>query len=223
MSQDFIILIEGCQTDDASFKGVLRRAGYEVRSVPTGEKAISVAVEQPPQLIVFDAVSLTDGEEERCGLVRRRLTVTPIIHIRPAGAPQDDGAGATVYLMKPFTARKLLNRVRTLIPTAEDVDNRIRVGDLVLYHKRGVVAVDGAGEQQLTPRQALLLAELMAYPNELISRQQLMQNVWQTDYLGDTRTLDVHVRWLRQAIEEDPSRPKRLVTVRGKGYMLRVT
>lgn len=222
MSQNFIILIEGCQTDDTSFQGVLRRAGYEVRSVPTGELAVRAAAEQQPNLIIFDAVSLTNGEEKRCNLVRSHLTETPIIHIRPAGVPQDDGAGATVYLMLPFTARKLLNRVRTLIPTAEDADNEIRAGDLVLYQKRGVVAVNGMAEHQLTPRQVLLLAEFMAHPNQLISRQQIMQNVWHTDYLGDTRTLDVHVRWLRQAIEEDPSHPKRLVTVRGKGYILRV-
>jgi DNA-binding response OmpR family regulator len=71
----------------------------------------------------------------------------------------------------------------------------------------------------LTPKQAQLLEEFVRYPNQVVSRRQLMQNVWRTDYIGDTRTLDVHIRWVREIIEEDPAQPKLLRTVRGKGYI----
>ena len=90
----------------------------------------------------------------------------------------------------------------------------------MLYRSKRAVDVKEKGEQRLTPKLAQLLEEFLRHPNELVSRRQLMQNVWHTDYVGDTRTLDVHVRWVRECIENDPSNPVLLRTIRGKGFIL---
>ncbi len=97
----------------------------------------------------------------------------------------------------------------------------VSAGDLTLNVANRCVRM-GRQEHQLTPKQSQLLAILMRHPNEVITRLELMKAVWDTDYMGDTRTLDVHIRWLRQVIESDPSRPRRLVTAKGIGYKLKV-
>jgi two-component system phosphate regulon response regulator PhoB len=151
--------------------------------------------------------------------LRRELEDTPIIHSRAAGQPKDQSAGADVYLEHPYTARKLLNRVRALLP-ADDVNGEvIYCGDLILYLSKPSVEVSGQNERRLTPKLARLLEEFVRHPGQVVSRRQLMHNVWKTDYVGDTRTLDVHIRWTREIIEKDPAKPILLKTVRGKGYI----
>jgi DNA-binding response OmpR family regulator len=157
-----------------------------------------------------------------CRRLRQLLVGTPIIHTRLAGAHLDDDAGADVYLMKPYTPRKVLNRVRSLLPADSYDEEVVRAGDLTFFVSKPSVSVTGTSENQLTPKQACLLEEFLRHPNQVLTRRQLMRNVWQTDYVGDTRTLDVHIRWVREAIEENPSQPKRLITVRGVGYILQV-
>jgi DNA-binding response OmpR family regulator len=129
---------------------------------------------------------------------------------------------ADVYLEQPFTGRKLLNRVRDLLPVDLNQEEIIRFGGILFYRSKRAVETVDKGEQRLTPKLALLLEEFLRHPNELVSRRQLMRNVWQTDYVGDTRTLDVHMRWVRECIEEDPSNPTFLRTVRGKGFILAI-
>ena len=132
---------------------------------------------------------------------------------------EDPAAEADVYLEHPYTARKLLNRVRALLP-ADDINGEVvRCGPITLYLSKPSVEVPGKSECRLTPKLANLLEEFVRHPNEIISRRQLMQNVWNTDYIGDTRTLDVHIRWMREIIEVDPAKPELLKTVRGKGYV----
>ncbi|KAA3661274.1 MAG: DNA-binding response regulator [Chloroflexi bacterium] len=143
----------------------------------------------------------------------------PIIHIRTEGWPEEQEAEADVYLERPFTPRKLFNRIKALLPPDYGKEEIVRCGDLTYYRTKRSVEVVGKGESRLTPKLALLLEEFVRHPNEIITRRQLMQNVWQTDYVGDTRTLDVHIRWIRELIEQDPAYPRRLQTVRGRGYI----
>ena len=128
-------------------------------------------------------------------------------------------AYAQSVLSLPFTARKLINRITPLLPS--DEDNIIRVGVIQLDPGTRRVRCDSK-ESRLTPRLARLLTTLMNHPGEVIERAQLFREVWRTEYLEDTRTLDVHISWLRQAIEDKPRSPRFLKTIRGVGYRLDV-
>jgi DNA-binding response OmpR family regulator len=124
-----------------------------------------------------------------------------------------------VLLTLPFTVRKLINRISPFLPS--DGDHILHVGAirLDLEHKR--VRCQGR-EAKLTPRLAILLRILMQHPGDVLGRAQLFSQVWNTEYTEDTRTLDVHISWLRQALEEDPRKPQYIKTIRGVGYRLDV-
>ncbi|MBU0702447.1 MAG: response regulator transcription factor [Chloroflexi bacterium] len=131
----------------------------------------------------------------------------------------DRSMGARAHLRYPLSTRKLVSRIARLLPTPDD--DVLRVGEIVLNVKQRCV-VQGNRESHLTPRQAHLLEILMRHPGEVLSRAFLMKQVWDTDYLDDTRTLDVHIHWVRKAIENDHRAPVYLHTVRKVGYRLQV-
>lgn len=220
MAEAVILLVEG--TGEGSLAPALDKAGYDVHVNHTGAEALRWAAQRSPDLLVFDGASLPAAEGPSCGQLRTALGTTPIIHTRRDGDSKDASAQADVYLMKPFTARKVLNRIRALLPASVWEEQVVRAGDLTFFVGKRSVAVAGEDEVQLTPKLACLLEEFLRHPNDVRSRRDLMRNVWQTDYVGDTRTLDVHIRWVREAIEMDPGSPARLLTVRGVGYVLRV-
>lgn len=222
MGEARILLVEGPGKGDRSLAAALASAGYDVCMRHTGSEALGWSEKHEADLIVFDGASLPEEEVDVCRELRAAAGDTPIIHTRKDGKEKDEGVGADVYLMQPFTARKVLNRIRALLPANAWEEQIVRAGDLTLFLGKRSVAVAGKGEKRLTPKLALLLEEFLRHPNEVRTRRELMRNVWQTDYVGDTRTLDVHIRWVREAIEADPGDPERLVTVRGVGYVLRI-
>jgi DNA-binding response OmpR family regulator len=139
----------------------------------------------------------------------------------------------------PFSPQKLINRISWLLPTPES--EVLRRGELTFHVKRRSVIRSGGGvdvpvlllysegeapeharERHLTPKQAQLLELFMRHPGEVLTREFLMKRVWETDFTGDTRTLDVHIHWVREAIEEDTGSPRYLHTVRGVGYRFEV-
>jgi len=217
-----ILLIEGQREDKGSLAVPLTKSGFEVVSFHTGREAVAWSQEQEPDLVVFDASSMRSSGARICRRLRGILEDTPMIHCRLSGDPIEPHALADIYLEQPFTGRKLLNRVRDLLPADPATEEVVRFGHLVFYRDKRAVDVGNKGEQRLTPKLASLLEEFLRHAGELVSRRQLMRDVWHTDYVGDTRTLDVHIRWVREYIEEDPSNPQILVTVRGKGFMLRM-
>jgi DNA-binding response OmpR family regulator len=201
---------------------MLHKAGYDAIIVRTGGEALAWVETHKPALIIFDASTMRSNGVRNCRRLRRLAEHTPIIHSRAAGEEEDRGAGADVYLERPFSSRKLLNRVRALLPADNAKEEIVRYGALTLFRVKRSVDVAGKGEFTLTPKLALLLETFLRHPNELLTRPQLMQTVWQTDFVGDTRTLDVHIRWMRECIEHNPSRPELLQTVRGQGYVLKI-
>lgn len=222
MDQAVIMLVEGKRAGDRSLRAAIAKAGYDVRVFYTGSAALDWSQKHTPDLVVFDGASMRSSGVRSCRRLRRALGETPIIHTRAAGDAKDVSAEADIYLMKPFTARKVLNRVRALLPADEYKEEIVRAGDLTLYRGKRSVDVGGRGEKRLTPKLVTLLETFLRHPNVVLSRRKLMHDVWNTDYVGDTRTLDVHIRWVREAIEENPSDPKRLTTVRGVGYIFRL-
>lgn len=222
MQEAVILLVEGKRAGGDSMAPALAKAGYELKVVHTGAAAYSLVQECQPDLVIFDASAMRSNGSRSCRRLRRELgDDTPIIHSRASGQEEDHTAEANVYLMHPYTPRKLLNRVRALLPADEINGEVVYCGNIKLYISKPSVVVAGQSERRLTPKLARLLEEFIRQPGEIISRRQLMQNVWKTDYIGDTRTLDVHIRWMREIIEADPAKPQLLKTVRGKGYIFR--
>ena len=127
-------------------------------------------------------------------------------------------ADANQTLVVPFTLRKLLNRIRALLLAKEG--RVLKVGPITFFPDCNRVQLAGGEMQQLTPLSAALLNALMQHPGEAAERERILREVWQTHYVKDTRTLDVHIRWLRQKIEQDPRRPQFLKSVRGVGFRL---
>ncbi len=194
---------------------MLERHGFSVSRALNGKDAVAKIKEISPALAVIDPSSLRINGARLSQMLKRADGSVPIIWVLDEGTAACEDGIADIWLKRPFTSRKLLNRVEKLLPSAES--SILTAGDIVFdVEKREVHKSDH--KQRLTPKQAKLLEALMRRAPEVLSRRFLMKNVWNTDYLGDTRTLDVHIRWVREIVEDNPSAPKYVRTVRGVGY-----
>ena len=216
-------MVEGKSAGLKSVRPALIKAGYEVVPAYTGSEARQlVKTGVSPDVVVFDASGMRSSGSRSARRLRDMLGDTPIILCRTQGESEDRTAAADLYISRPFTGRKIVNRVRALLPVDDQSEEIIRFGNIILYKSKRSVEVAGQGESRLTPKLVQLLEEFLRHPNQLVSRRQLMEHVWQTSYVGDTRTLDVHIRWIRERIEVNPARPQILKTVRGKGYIFSI-
>jgi two-component system phosphate regulon response regulator PhoB len=136
----------------------------------------------------------------------------------PQGSKASPNVHADVVLVKPFTICKVVNRIKKLL--AEPSAHILKVGDIQLNCRTRLVQRGDGLPKKLPPKQARLLETLMRHPGQVLTRRFLMRHVWHTNYMGDTRTLDVHVRWIREKIEPNPSAPIYLTTKRRVGYQL---
>jgi DNA-binding response OmpR family regulator len=212
--------------DDARIRRVLemtlQREGLEVTGAATGEEGLVRLRERSFDVVLLDLMLPGRNGFEVCREIRRTWN-TPVIVVTARGDSQDvvDGleAGADDYVTKPFVAKVLLARIRALARRTRGVGERrsIAVGDLVISPQEGTVTRAGR-PVELTRTEFRLLTELAVEPGRVFSREELLERVWGYDYFGDSRLVDVHVRRLRKKIEEDPSRPTVVTTVRGMGY-----
>jgi DNA-binding response OmpR family regulator len=217
-----ILLIEGKRADRPSFVAGLTRKGFQVESASNGTEAMARIKDVTPDLIIVNAASMRSSGRRICQSMRSRLHATHIVLINDGHngeTNEKDDPSADVVLALPFTLQKLMNRIRPLLP-AEQKD-LLKAGALQLDPTQRWVRV-GSRQSSLTPRLVTLLKILMEHPGEVIERALLFRTVWDTAYTEDTRTLDVHVSWLRRAIEDDPRNPTYIKTVRGVGYRLDV-
>jgi DNA-binding response OmpR family regulator len=212
-----ILWVEGKRTDSASFVSSLRKKEYWVEIVPTGSAAVACLVEVDPDLVVVNAASFRSSGKRICNLIREESDRLPIVLIISPEHAISGVTSANAVLELPFTPRKLLNRITPLLPG--DGKNILHVGYIRLDLERHRVRCKGR-EARLTPRMTHLLQVLLQHAGEAVERQKLFSEVWDTKYTVDTRTLDVHISWLREALEEDPRRPQFLKTIRGIGYRL---
>jgi DNA-binding response OmpR family regulator len=217
MESTRILLIQRSGKSGRSFAPALERKGFEVEVANTGKAALEHGPESWPDLVVLDAASLGTSGIRICQDLRKGLNGVPLIHIFPEGrGGSDERSGlADISLEMPFTARKLVNRINRLSPSAHE--GVLEVGPVKLTLGTREVECYGK-EKRLTPKTARLLELLMRNPGRTLPRGFLMKRVWRTDYVGDTRTLDVHVHWVRKAIEPTPKKPCHVVTIRGVGY-----
>ena len=214
-----ILWIEGKRAESPSFISGLRKKDYLVEVVSTGSAALARLLEIDPDLVVINAPSLRTSGKRICRDLHEKMSTLPIVVILSAEQDFSGENCARVVLKLPFTIRKLLNRIAPLLPG--DGQQMLHLGHIRLDLERKRVRCQGR-EARLTPRLTHLLQVLMQHAGEAVERQQLFKDVWDTDYTLDTRTLDVHISWLRVALEEDPRHPQYLKTIRGLGYRLDV-
>ena len=216
MTDATILIVEGGHAEVPSFSSALQKKGFDVESAQSGNDALARLGKIAPHLVVINAASLRSTGVRICQSFHEKDKKLPIILILPANK-QINNSVADVILNLPFTAQKLVNRIRPLLPG--DGKNVLHAGSIRLDTERKRVRCLSKSTR-LTPRLVDLLQMLMEHQGEVVERKPLFKKVWDTNYTGDTRTLDVHISWLRKAIEIDPDNPRFLKTIRGVGYRL---
>ncbi len=210
----------------------LNRQGYTVVTATDGHAALAVARREQPDLIVLDLMLPGLDGFEVCRILRQEMNV-PILMLTARTDEVDRVVGlemgADDYLTKPFSMRELLARVKALLrrvrlmreeaatASALSSADRIEVGDLTIDLARRELR-RGGQLIHLKPKEYDLLVFLARHAGIVLSRDLILERVWGWDFDGDSRTVDVHVRWLREKVEPDPAHPTRIVTVRGVGY-----
>ncbi|PJF23088.1 MAG: hypothetical protein CUN56_02700 [Phototrophicales bacterium] len=190
---------------------------YHVLHATSGTKALDMIEIELPDIVVLDAHSLRTSGDRITRKLKIVAPVIPLIHIRP----DDSGdSAADVVMFPPVTPRRLMNSIGRFVTKRDE--EVLGVGPFKINVPRRIFIVHGE-ETQLTPKQARLIELFMRHPGETLERKNIMEQVWKTNYMGDTRTLDVHIRWLREIMECGGKYPRVLKTVRGVGYKLEVT
>jgi len=206
----------------------LRREGFDVTAVADGSAAMAAIEKSPPDLILLDVMLPGMSGIDICREIRKTSRV-PVIMVTARGEEIDAVVGLEVgaddYVTKPYRLRELVARMRAVLRRGggsvegsdDEIDAVLREGDLELDLGRHELRVRGE-LVTLALKEFELLAYLLERSGRVVTRDSIMQNVWGYDYLGDTKTIDVHVKRLRSKIEEDPARPTRITTIRGVGY-----
>lgn len=217
--------------DDANLLEALRynldRERYHVVTAQDGEEALTIAGSVLPDLFILDIMLPKVDGLEVCRLLRRRTTA-PILILTAKDEEIDKVVGLEIgaddYMTKPFSMRELLARVKALLRrttskqgTRDIVASTVSAGDLTIDLDGHQVFLNEL-EVELKPKEYDLLVLLVTNPGRAFTRDQLLEKVWGYDFGGDSRTVDVHVRWLRKKIELEPSSPRRIITIRGTGY-----
>lgn len=229
MSDNKILIVEDDPNLLATLKYNLQNDGYNVITAIDGAEAISRARQEKPDMIILDIMlPILDGFEV-CRILRKEMTV-PILMLTAKIEETDKIVGLEIgaddYMTKPFSMRELLARVRGIFRRArmtDDVpDDRVtplKLLNLEIDPARHIATLSKKA-LNLTPKEFDLLYFLAKNKGIVFNREQLLEKVWGYDYAGNTRTVDVHIRWLRKKLEADPQKPRYLITIRGTGYKL---
>ena len=211
----------------------LKKDGFTVEAVGDGRAALDSARKLKPDLIILDIMLPELDGFEVARILRKEMT-TPILMLTARDDEIDRVVGLEVgaddYLTKPFSMRELMARVKAQLRRTRLIQEelgkaganqvkqeKLTFDNLVINLTRREVILDGK-PIQLKPQEYELLVFFAEHKGQMLSREFILERVWGWDFIGDSRTVDVHVRWLRQKIEEDPSNPTRIITVRGGGY-----
>ncbi len=223
MAKEKILVVDDEKNIVELLKYNLEKEGYEVMCAYDGFEAVNVTRQEHPDLIILDIMLPGQGGLEVCRIIRKEIK-TPIIMATAKGEEIDKilglELGADDYVTKPFSPRELVARVKAVLRrTSSKVDEKDELAfeDLSINLMKHEVRLKGK-EVDLKPKEFDLLKLLTTNPGKVFTRDFLLEQLWGYDYLGDTRTVDVHMRRLRQKIEEDPANPRFLRTVHGIGY-----
>ena len=207
----------------------LEKEGFRVSVAMDGDEALRAVVDKKPDIVLLDVMLPKRSGLEVVKVMRLQGMTTPVIMLTARGQEMDKvmglEMGADDYVVKPFSMREILARIRAalrrqamLAPSAaESSRDIVRIGDITLDLRR-TTALKGDTPLSLSPREFQLLKTLMLNAGTTLPRQELLDRVWGEEWVGDTRTLDVHIHWLREKIEDNPKTPKYIITIRGVGY-----
>jgi two-component system OmpR family response regulator len=224
-----ILIVEDDRNLLDTLKYNLRKEGYKVVTAVDGAEALDVARREKPDLIILDIMLPKLSGFEVCRILRKEMTI-PILMLTAKTEEIDKIVGLEIgaddYMTKPFSMRELMARLGAMLRRADisklqlaSEQKSLKIGDLEIDIGRHQAFFKGS-QLNLTPKEYDLLVFLAKNKGFVFNREQLLDKVWGYDYAGDTRTVDVHIHWLRQKIESNPNNPKHLVTVRGTGYKL---
>lgn len=223
-----ILVVEDEPNLLAALEYTLEQEGYEVLTAIDGDSGLHLARSRKPDLLVLDVMLPSLDGFEICRIIRHESSI-PILMLTARGEEVDRVAGlelgADDYVTKPFSMRELLARIRSLLrralsPISTGSGNEsevLRSGDLTIDLASHSATLEDK-PLDMKPREFSLLSLLAANRGRAFTRDQILERLWGYDYIGDSRTVDVHVRWLREKIEPEPSRPQRIITIRGVGY-----
>jgi two-component system phosphate regulon response regulator PhoB len=226
--QTRLLVVEDDETIRETIRDSLELEGFEVTACGNGRDALQ-SIQRAPEgngyaLVVLDLMLPGLGGLDVCRQLRAAQNQTPILVVSARDSETDRVLGLEVgaddYLIKPFGMRELVARCRALLRRTATNAASSKVLDhdnLRLFQDECRVTRDGI-EVNLSPKEYRLLELFMANPRRVWSRDKLLEQVWGVDYFGDSKTVDVHIRWLREKLERNPSAPEHLITVRGFGY-----
>ncbi|MBQ7567137.1 MAG: response regulator transcription factor [Oscillospiraceae bacterium] len=219
-----VLIVEDEEAIVEILKFNLQREGYDTLEALDGEAGLELAESADPDLILLDVMLPKRNGFDVCRAIRTEGGTVPILMLTAREEESDKvmglEAGADDYITKPFSMRELLARVRANI-RRRDLDSApgaVRTAGRLVLDETGYSVTKDGGALELTQKEFELLRFLMASPGKVYSREELMEKVWNYDYFGDTRTVDVMVRRLREKIEDDPGTPVYIMTRRGVGY-----
>ncbi|MFF4619293.1 winged helix-turn-helix domain-containing protein [Nonomuraea jabiensis] len=225
-----VLVVEDEESFSDALSYMLRKEGFEVSVAATGPEALDTFDRNGADLVLLDLMLPGLPGTEVCRSLRQRSKV-PVIMLTAKDSEIDKVVGlelgADDYVTKPFSSRELVARIRAVLRRQGDVTEELEtavlaVGPVRMDVDRHVVAVRGE-QVQLPLKEFELLEVLLRNAGRVLTRGQLIDRVWGADYVGDTKTLDVHVKRLRAKIEADPSNPRCILTVRGLGYKFDAT
>ena len=218
-----VLVVEDEESFSDALSYMLRREGYETEVAEDGRAALAAFDRTGADLVLLDLMLPGLSGTEVCRSLRASSSV-PIIMLTARDSEVDKVVGlelgADDYVTKPFSHRELVARIRAVLRRGQEPDlmpDTLEAGPVRMDVERHVVTVDGS-EQRLPLKEFELLEMFLRNPGRVLTRGQLIDRVWGSDYVGDTKTLDVHVKRLRAKIEPSPSTPRYIVTVRGLGY-----
>ncbi len=214
-----VLIIESDRKFGFNFAQDLIKRGFDVRIATSGSAGVEAARAELPEIVVINAYSLRTNGLRITQWLRSAWPDLPIILIIGEDETITKAEQANELLRLPFTSQKLINRMRLFGKAKRR--HLFKKGPLLLNTHTNVVQIEDR-QAHLTGRCSALLRAMMEKPNKVLSREDLFKQVWETNYTVDTRTLDVHISWLRGAIEENPRQPKLIETVRGVGYKLNI-
>jgi two-component system response regulator RegX3 len=220
-----VLVVEDEESFSDALSYMLRKEGFEVSVAPTGTSALTQFDRTGADIVLLDLMLPEMSGTEVCRQLRQRSHV-PIIMVTARDSEIDKVVGLEIgaddYVTKPYSPRELVARIRAVLrrqgdPVPETSTPTLAAGPVRMDVERHVVTVDGASVQ-LPLKEFELLELLLRNAGRVLTRGQLIDRVWGADYVGDTKTLDVHVKRLRSKVEPEPSAPRYIVTVRGLGY-----
>ncbi len=232
---DQILLVEDEENIRETIALALRSEGYRVSTAEDGRSALEflqsiqrrghIAETPGLDLIILDVMLPGINGLDLCRFLRREGSGIPVLMLSAKGTEADRVVGLEVgaddYLTKPFGMRELIARCRALLRrnriNTRDQGAMLKCREICLYTEECRVTVRNQ-EVNLSPKEFRILELFMSYPRRVWPREQILEKIWGPDFIGDSKTVDVHIRWLREKIEENPSTPDYLVTVRGFGY-----